>query len=116
MMDIYELDASLRTLTPHQLKLLQALYDTNGQWVTRIGIARLINKNRLTPYDIECLKLLNDMALIDMDKRPTNAPGSDFAYIYTMNDTVAEGLQNWYESTQEEEASRRRKPIKLISE
>ena len=117
-MDVYELDAHLRELTPHQLKIVQALYDSEGKWLTRAQVARSLGKRRLTPYDINCLKMLTDKEIISTGTQPTNAPGSDFAYIYTMSDSMAEVVQHWSEIRDElraeEEGHRKRKPINLI--
>ena len=78
-MDVYELDAHLKKLTPHRMKLVQAIYESEGVWLTRAMVARSIGKKRLTPYDINCLEQLSDMDIIVTSKRPTTAPGSDFA-------------------------------------
>lgn len=116
MMDVYELDEHMRELTPHQLKIIEALYNANGEWLTRIQVARAIGKKRLTPYDINCLKLLTEKELIDTSTQPTNAPGSDFAYIYSMGDEVAFVLQEWTKIREQirEEQARKRKPINLV--
>lgn len=113
-MDVYELDAYFQRFTPHQKKLVQALYDHSGKWLTRAKLARAISKRRLTPYDIDCLKLLTDKGLIETSTRPTTAPGSDFAYIYNMPDRVADLIAQWADFR--DERNRQRRPVDLVSE
>jgi len=115
-MDFYELDVHMRELTPHRLKLVQAVYESEGEWLTRAMLARSIGKRRLTPYDIRCLKQLSDKGLIITSKRPTNAPGSDFAYIYNMTEAVADSIQKWSERREAEANKRKRKPVNLVGE
>lgn len=115
-MDLHEIDAYIQELTPHQLKILQVIYDSGHIWLTRAKISRAIGKRRLTPYDIDCLKLLDDMGMIETSTQPTHAPGSDFAYIYHMPDAVADVLQEWSEIREQEYAQLRRKPINLVNE
>jgi hypothetical protein len=45
-------------ITDHAHKLLNALEKRRNQWLTRLDIAHLIGKKRLTPYDIDLLHLL----------------------------------------------------------
>lgn len=94
-MDLFSLDALVRDLTPHQLKILQAIYNSNGIWLSRSETARALGKKRLTPYDITCLDRLAADGLIQTSTRPSKAPGSDFAYIYNMSDDVAQLLYEW---------------------
>lgn len=115
-MQLAELDKHLRDLTPHQLKLVQAVYDGGVQWLTRAKLARAIGKRRLTPYDIDCLTNLTDLGIIETSTQPTNAPGSDFAYIYHMPDVVADALQQWSERRERERQATMRKPINLVNE
>jgi hypothetical protein len=112
-MELQELDARMRELTPHQLKIVEALYHANGEWLTRIQVARALGKKRLTPYDIDCLKQLSDMGIANMSTQPTTAPGSDFAYIYNMGDDVAQLLQQWAQQKEANEQARKRKPLNL---
>lgn len=112
-MNLQELDSHLQGLTPHQLKLLQAVYNAGDEWLTRAQTARAIGKRRLTPYDIDCLRLLSDKHIIEIGTRPTNAPGSDFAYVYHMPDDIALLLQEWSEQREQELRQQRRKPINL---
>lgn len=118
-MDVYELDAHLQEMTPHKLKILQALYDADGHWMTRSKVARSLGKKRLTPYDIDCLNMLTDKGIILTSTQPTSAPGSDFAYIYSMPDDVAHIVQEWSEireSVRSQEEIQRRKPVNLVDE
>lgn len=116
-MDVYQLDAYIKKLTPHQRKILQIMYDANGEWLTRAMVAKRLDKRRLTPYDINCLTMLSDKKILKTETQPTTAPGSDFAYIYTMPDEVAEVLQQWSEIRDElhtdTNQKKPRKPINL---
>lgn len=113
-MDVFELDSYLRDLTPHQLKIVQTMYDSGGKWLTRAKVAKALGKRRLTPYDIDCLTLLSEKKILAMDTQPTTAPGSDFAYIYAMPDTIAGLVHEWSELRKTENSSNNRKPIKLF--
>jgi hypothetical protein len=115
-MDVRELDAHMQNMTPHQLKIIQVMYDSEGDWLTRSNVARLLGKRRLTPYDIGCLKMLTDIGLIETSTRPTTAPGSDFAYIYCMLDEQAQSLLSWADWREKESQIRRRKPLDLVNE
>lgn len=115
-MDVHELDAHLQALTPHQLKIVQAIYDGGGTWMTRTKVAKALKKRRLTPYDINCLAMLTEKGIIETRTQPTTAPGSDFAYIYNMPDHIAELLQKWSESRQTSTQTSRRKPINLLGD
>ena len=55
-MDGYEIDIHMRDLTPHQTRILEALYNAGEVWLTRAQIAKAIDKRRLTPYDINILQ------------------------------------------------------------
>ena len=116
MMHVLELDTLLRSLTPHQLKIVQALYDSDGEWLTRSKGARSIGKKRLTPYDINCLDLLTERGLIKTSTKPTNAPGSDFAYIYNMTEDVANLIAYWDDMREKDELPQRRKRVNLVED
>jgi predicted transcriptional regulator len=96
-MDLYEISAHLDELTAHQLRVLQIVYDGGGKWLTRAKLAKALGKRRLTPYDINCLKMLCDKGIIEEGTQDTTAPGSDFAYVYHMSDRIAELVQQWSE-------------------
>lgn len=117
-MDVYQLDAYLQKLTPHQLKIMQVMYNADGEWLTRAMVAKRLGKRRLTPYDINCLAMLSDKNILETSTQPTTAPGSDFAYIYAMSDEIAELIQDWSEMRErlQENASlkKARKPINLM--
>lgn len=116
-MDVYELDEILRDMTPHRLKIIQAIYNGDGEWMTRSQVARALGKRRLTPYDISCLQMLTDKSIIVTSTRPTTAPGSDFAYIYNMPEAIVELIQEWSEMKKAHPQSRvsRRKPVDLVN-
>lgn len=115
-MDLHELDAHMQELTPHQLKIVQAVYDGGGNWLTRSKVAKSLGKRRLTPYDIDCLAMLTDRGIVDMSTQPTTAPGSDFAYIYHMPDAVAIVLQEWSDMQEHITQERQRRPINIVGD
>ncbi|MGB1288391.1 MAG: hypothetical protein ACPG7F_17790 [Aggregatilineales bacterium] len=116
-MDVYELDKILSELTPHRLKVIEAIYSGDGEWMSRTHVAKALGKRRLTPYDINCLDMLSETNIIVQSTRPTTAPGSDFAYIYNMSDEMVELLQTWTEMKKANPQARlsRRKPLDLVS-
>jgi hypothetical protein len=115
-MDLYRLDGYLQKLTPHQIKIIQIMYDAENEWLTRAMVAKRLEKRRLTPYDINCLTMLTKKKILQESTQPTTAPGSDFAYIYTMPDDVADLIQQWSEMRDQRDVDtpqRTRKPINL---
>lgn len=114
-MNIDQFDTHLQKLTPHQFKILQLLYDANGEWLTRAKIAKWLGKRRLTPYDINCLIALAEQNILAESTQPTTAPGSDFAYIYAMPDEVADLLAEWSEHQQLTNPSPKKAPRKPIN-
>ena len=116
-MDLYALDVIMRDLTPHQIKILEVLYNANGGWLSRAETARELGKKRMTPYDIKCLSLLSDKQLIVTSTRPSTAPGSDFAYIYMMDDDIAQLLYEWARLRDKlgRVQSKQREPLNLLS-
>lgn len=115
LMDLYELDTYLQKLTPHQTKIIQIMYDAENEWLTRAKIAKRLGKRRLTPYDINCLTMLSEKEILNTSTQPTTAPGSDFAYIYTMPDEVANTIQKWSEMREEMEHKSPKKSRKSIN-
>lgn len=119
-MDVYQLDNHLKNLTPHQLKIVQIMYDAEGEWLTRANVARRLGKRRLTPYDINCLTMLSEKDILETSTQPTTAPGSEFAYIYAMPDAVADVLQEWSEVRDQlqdkSNQKKSRKPINLVDD
>ena len=115
-MNLAEIDAHMQELTPHQMKIVEAVYDAGETWLTRSKVARGLGKKRLTPYDIDCLKLLTERGIIETSTQPTTAPGSDFAYIYHMPDDIAEILAAWSDKRAESTRRASRKPLNLVHE
>lgn len=115
-MNLSEIDAHMQELTPHQLKIVEAVYHGGEAWMTRSKVARALDKRRLTPYDIDCLKMLTERGIIETSTQPTKAPGSDFAYVYHMTDTVASTLVEWSDKREENTKKSQRKPINLVNE
>lgn len=119
-MDVHKFDEFIRKLTPHQRKILQLMYDAEGDWLTRAMVAKRLNKRRLTPYDINCLNMLAEENILMMETQPTTAPGSDFAYIYSMSDQIADTLQQWFEMknalNNTNTQKKTRKPINLTED
>jgi predicted transcriptional regulator len=96
-MTLQEISVHLNLLTQHQLRLLQIVYESGERWLTRAQVAKGLNKRRLTPYDINCLRLLAEKGIVQEGQQETSAPGSDFAYCYNMTDYTAELVQQWSE-------------------
>lgn len=120
-MDLYELSAHMQELTPHQLRVLQIVYDGGGKWLTRAKVAKGLGKRRLTPYDINCLRMLAEKEIIEEGTQETTAPGSDFAYVYHMPDPMAELVQQWSELRDQQLRANfvpeaYRPPLKLVAE
>jgi len=117
-MDVYQLDAYLGNLTPHQFKIMQVMYDAGDEWLSRAMIAKRLKKRRLTPYDINCLTMLSEKNILEISTKPTTAPGSDFAYIYKMPDEIAHLIQQWTEIRDQNQSNndekKPRKPINLL--
>ena len=115
-MNFVELDEHLQSLTSHQLKIVQAIYHSGGTWLTRSKVAKALGKRRLTPYDIECLKHLTELTIIETSTQPTTAPGSDFAYIYHMQDEIATLVREWSERREQQTDDSIREPINLVDD
>lgn len=120
-MDLQTISSHLQGLTAHQLRILQIVYDSGGTWLTRAKVAKALGKRRLTPYDINCLKMLVERGIIEEGTQETTAPGSDFAYVYHMSDHIAALVQQWSELREQElQASfipeAYRPPLKLVLE
>ncbi len=76
-------------LTPSGRKLLQVILSNGHEMLTRNRIAHLTGKARLTRYDIELLKLLEDRGYIVADRQRVfdereNMPPT-WNYIYRVN-------------------------------
>jgi len=110
-MNLEELSEHLADMTPHQIKILQALYDSGDDWLTRAKVAKAIGKRRLTPYDIDCLTMFSEKGIVELGKQPTKAPGSDFAYIYHVSDEVSELIYEWAQQQSRIFNSPKRKPL-----
>lgn len=61
-------------VTPQGAKLLAALKDAGGVWLTRKAIAEAVGKKRLTPYDVALLELLVNQGDAEAEKRPHEGP------------------------------------------
>lgn len=61
--------------------LLQVLRDASGEWLTRSEIARMLDKRKLSSYDIAMLEVLQEKGLIDIGHRDNRTPiGYEFVY------------------------------------
>lgn len=67
-------------ITTRARELLAAL-QTSGQWTARADIARATGKNRLSPHDVELLRRLVNVGLIEMRRRESKTPVGE-AYDY----------------------------------
>jgi hypothetical protein len=55
-------------ITEHAERILAVLENVKNRWHTRSELAALMERKRLTPYDIVCLELLVKMELVQQDK------------------------------------------------
>ncbi|MCL4253045.1 MAG: hypothetical protein KJ043_04605 [Anaerolineae bacterium] len=55
-------------ITDHADGILLLLQENKNRWHTRIQVAELMGRTRLTPYDIQCLELLVQMDLVYQGK------------------------------------------------
>lgn len=93
MMQPSEFTAHVNQLTNHQWKLLESLIKANGQWLTRRQIATDIGKRRLIPYDMGCLKQLEERQLIEIAQILDPTP-IGFQVVYRVTDAVLEAIRH----------------------
>jgi hypothetical protein len=86
-----EFEDRVERLTNHQWKLMEVLIKADSEWVTRRHIAREIGKRRLIPYDIGCLKLLEENALVNIAKVQDNTP-IGYQVVYRISEGTATAL------------------------
>ncbi|MAS37349.1 MAG: hypothetical protein CL610_25330 [Anaerolineaceae bacterium] len=64
--------------------LLRVLKETPEDWLTRSDIARLLEKRKLSSYDIAMLEVLQEKGLIEIEHRDNRTPiGYEFVYRIT---------------------------------
>lgn len=70
--------------------LLGVLKEHPGEWLTRSEIARILDKRKLSSYDIAMLEILQEKGLIDIQHRDNRTPiGYEFVY-RTTEDALAD--------------------------
>jgi hypothetical protein len=91
-MQPHEFEQRVNQLTNHQWKLLEVLIKADTQWVTRRQIATAIGKRRLIPYDIGCLKMLQEKTLVDIEHINDNTP-IGYQVVYRISAQTADALK-----------------------
>ena len=87
-----EFENRVEQLTNHQWKLLEVLIKADAEWVTRRQIAKVIGKRRLIPYDIGCLKMLEENDLIEIARIDDNTP-IGYQVVYRVSKNTISVLQ-----------------------
>lgn len=90
-MDPEEFALRVNRLTNHQWKLLEVIIGANG-WLKRRHIANQIGKRRLIPYDIDCLKILEELELIYIRQIQDPTP-IGYQVVYRVSDKTLEALE-----------------------
>ncbi len=71
-------------LGKHSDILLSVLRDASGEWLTRSDIAKLLEKRKLSSYDIAMLEFLQEKGLVEITHRDNRTPiGYEFVYRIT---------------------------------
>lgn len=61
--------------------LLSVLKESAGEWLNRSDIARMLDKRKLSAYDIAMLEILQEKGLIEIQHRDNRTPiGYEFVY------------------------------------
>ncbi len=61
--------------------LLNVLKDAPNEWITRSEIARMLEKRKLSSYDIAMLEFLQEKGLVEIKHRDNRTPiGYEFVY------------------------------------
>jgi len=64
--------------------LLSVLKEASGRWLTRSDIARMLEKRKLSSYDIAMLEFLQEKGLVEIEHRDNRTPiGYEFVYRIT---------------------------------
>jgi hypothetical protein len=87
-----EFERRIERLTNHQWKLMEVLIKAEFTWMTRRQIAKEIGKRRLIPYDIGCLKTLQEMQLVDIAKVDDNTP-IGYQVVYRTSEQTVTALE-----------------------
>jgi hypothetical protein len=116
-LDVAEFDDLVIGMTPHYIRILEAVYNFENRRASRLQIALAIGKRRLTPYDHRALKMLSHAGVIEVSTRPIASPLTDVVYLYRVPDSVAELMEEWVEwrkNNGNRPILRKRKPISFI--
>ena len=61
--------------------LMNVLRESPGQWFSRSDIAKVLEKRKLSSYDIAMLEILQEKGLIEIQLRDNRTPiGFEFVY------------------------------------
>jgi hypothetical protein len=64
--------------------LLSVLSESPEDWLTRSDIARMLDKRKLSSYDIAMLEILQEKGLVEIQHRDNRTPiGYEFVYRIT---------------------------------
>jgi hypothetical protein len=64
--------------------LLNVLSESPDDWLTRSDIARMLDKRKLSSYDIAMLEILQEKGLVEIQHRDNRTPiGYEFVYRIT---------------------------------
>lgn len=99
-----EFAARVNRLTNHQWKLLEVLIQANMKWVTRRQIANTIGKRRLIPYDIDCLKTLEEFELVNIEQVHDDTP-IGYQVVYRVSEQTMSVLEEIHRLRQQENES-----------
>jgi hypothetical protein len=116
-MDVERFDDIITVLTPHYIRMLEAVYSFENRWASRLQIALALGKRRLTPYDHRALQFLASEGVIEVTTRPVASTITDIMYLYRVPDAVADLMIEWTEwrkTNGNRPILRTRKPIKFI--
>ncbi len=117
MLDVAKFDEVVTSMTPHYIRILEAVYNFENRWASRLQIALALGKRRLTPYDHRALKMLEQNGVIEVSTRPIASPLTEVIYFYRVPDSVAELMEEWVEwrkANGNRPMLRKRKPISFL--
>jgi hypothetical protein len=61
--------------------ILNVLKEASSEWVTRSELARMLEKRKLSSYDIAMLEFLQEKGLVEIQHRDNRTPiGYEFVY------------------------------------
>jgi hypothetical protein len=119
VMTVERFDEIMLALTPHRIRLLEAIYSFENRWASRLQLALALGKRRLNPFEHQSLVQFIDMGLIEVELRPIITPITDHTYYYRVPDHIADLMQEWVEwrkTNRNKPIPRKRKPINIMEQ